>query len=429
MAHQPTSKNIFTLTKYSRAVFKQDGSQMRQFWHHHTQPTLRLLLEMRKSVQGVLESARIRVVWTVDRGTAFPNNKSSQENVIIDDIDLLTIRRHVRPFPTQGLPLKAVFRDNMIGIRYLPPQAQSNASSEYRRFQITFQASHAAAAVIEAIQDVCPCKPSPINVGIPPASNSVYPQGNDVVMSSQSNEMTFQTQESSQYHQAPSRNEFSTIMPTSQFSDSHLPHVSQTTHHFDLPQEFSTSSQLPYQNVASRPDFGSSSYQTSTLHAASRHKTLPRNAPFEQSSSSPYHFQSRPDSLVRRHTMSLLDSDIRNAQESQTDLGPLRPLALPTSSTSSQTLLSTDIAESDSASKPSKEHASVSAAHLDQNSAVVSTSAKDPILASLYETCKLDHLPQEELEKLVAHIVREDGFTQLLEKVDKMWRLKGFVDI
>lgn len=41
----------------------------------------------------------------------------------------MLIRQHVHPFPMQGLPLKAVYRDSLVGIRYLPIQARSNSPS------------------------------------------------------------------------------------------------------------------------------------------------------------------------------------------------------------------------------------------------------------------------------------------------------------
>lgn len=48
--------------------------------------------------------------------------------MIQEDVDLAIVRKHVHPFPTQGLPLKAVYRGNMVGVRYLPPEAKSNDS-------------------------------------------------------------------------------------------------------------------------------------------------------------------------------------------------------------------------------------------------------------------------------------------------------------
>lgn len=41
-------------------------------------------------------------------------------------------------------------------------------------------------------------------------------------------------------------------------------------------------------------------------------------------------------------------------------------------------------------------------------------SAIDPFIRSLYEACRLDQLPQEQLKMLIAEVIREDGFKQLV---------------
>ncbi|KAI0341868.1 hypothetical protein BDW22DRAFT_1429388 [Trametopsis cervina] len=54
--------------------------------------------------------------------------------------------------------------------------------------------------------------------------------------------------------------------------------------------------------------------------------------------------------------------------------------------------------------------------------------AKD-IIAALQEETALYKLPRKELEFLVASIVREEGFAQLLESLDSLWKVKAFVGI
>ena len=55
----------------------------------------------------------------------------SRAQVIVfqEDMDMMFIRQHVHPFPMQGLPLKGVYRDNLVGIRYLPVEARANTPS------------------------------------------------------------------------------------------------------------------------------------------------------------------------------------------------------------------------------------------------------------------------------------------------------------
>ncbi|KAI5123684.1 hypothetical protein M0805_001712 [Coniferiporia weirii] len=406
MAQPLQSKNIFTLTKYSRAVFQQlNNSRVAQAWHHHTQPTLRLLLELRKSPQGVPESARMRVVWTVSKASDRP----SQENVILEDIDLMEIRKHVHPFQTHSLPLKAVFRDNMFGIRFLPPQAKSSTQSEYRRFQVTFLDPHAAAAIVEAIRDVCPCKPSPVNNVFPsPSIVSACPERNNMVICSQSALDPFQTQAQPLIHQIPSASQLNAIVPAAQLSNDHSPLSSQTAHSLSLPHEFSLLPQPFHQDLtASRLD-KSSNYASSLSCAPARHNTVSCETHFARSSS-PYRPQPRPDLPLHQRAMSLIDT--RDLQESRSE-----------SATSSQTL-SCNIG---STADPLKER--TTAITTGFNNEKAPASAKDPILTSLNETCKLNCLTQEELEQLVAQIVNEDGFEKLLENIDKLWRIKVLVN-
>ena len=94
MSRPTSSKTVFSLTKYSRAIFgnpeSPQGGQIPRGdfdWHHHTQPTIRLLLETRKSPEGVPEQMRLRVVWSVSNSRHVPaasniRTNHQQENVI-----------------------------------------------------------------------------------------------------------------------------------------------------------------------------------------------------------------------------------------------------------------------------------------------------------------------------------------------------------
>ena len=106
-----------------------------------------------------------------------------------EDIDLVAYSA-VPSFQTlQGVPIKAVYQGAVVGMRYqhprvIPPDQtpvslllvfsvlavhKSHRSKhfikQYRRFQITFQSEAAAAAFVDSIRFICPCKP---NTGPPP---------------------------------------------------------------------------------------------------------------------------------------------------------------------------------------------------------------------------------------------------------------------
>jgi len=59
----------------------------------------------------------------------------------------------------QSPPLKAVYRDCVVGIRYLHPwDVAASSAASFRRFQVNFADEEAASQFINAIQPVCPCQ-------------------------------------------------------------------------------------------------------------------------------------------------------------------------------------------------------------------------------------------------------------------------------
>ncbi|SJK97456.1 uncharacterized protein ARMOST_00708 [Armillaria ostoyae] len=157
MSTSTTATSTFTLQKYSRSYPTSAGSE----WQHFTNPTIRLVLDARNASGGDLESVRLRIIWTMDNGD--PMDTTAGNQVLFEDLDLLSFsslpfRQHQRQ--SQGLPLKAVYRGLVVGIRYLHPREYS-ANPTYRRFQITFTSAASVSQFINAIRTVCPCKANP----------------------------------------------------------------------------------------------------------------------------------------------------------------------------------------------------------------------------------------------------------------------------
>ncbi|KAL5485103.1 hypothetical protein ACEPAI_7745 [Sanghuangporus weigelae] len=441
MSRTTSSKNIFTITKYSRATSKQQdnlqGSQMPRGdcdWQHHTQPVLRLLLETRKSAQGIPEQMRLRIVWSVSNGHApAMNNKMSQQaNVIFEDIDLLVVRKHIHPFPTQGLPLKAVFRDNMIGIRFLPPDAKSSNLSEYRRFQVTFQFFGDSAAFIESIRDVCPCKPSPVN-NFQPASLDPRPSlaregRSEMSQNTRQPQAQSSTQMQSQSFQIPSEDRFDSTLQCLDEGATMVP-SSQPNMISDLPIDFAVPFRQSGQNISvPSHDQRLHAYQSGAL---TRHQSWAQQVTQMDLSSScsyaPSLFYSQTlkpsDIRVDSRQPSIHNSITRESEIIRSDPNASRLVAMPTPPTSSQGPSATNI---NNANRSSRAPLSDESADTDAISAL---STKRPLLESLYEACRLDSVPRNELEQLVAHIVREDGFADLLQKIDSLWQLKAIANL
>ncbi|KAK0212893.1 hypothetical protein DFS33DRAFT_79172 [Desarmillaria ectypa] len=167
MSTSTTATSTFTLQKYSRSYPTSTGSE----WQHFTNPTIRLVLDAKNASGGDLESVRLRIIWTMDNGD--PMDTTTGNQVLFEDLDLLSFsslpfRQHQRQ--SQGLPLKAVYRDLVVGIRYLHPREYS-ANPTYRRFQITFASAASVSQLINAIRTVCPCKANPAPAHAPVESS------------------------------------------------------------------------------------------------------------------------------------------------------------------------------------------------------------------------------------------------------------------
>lgn len=102
MAHSTTSTSTFILHKYSKSYPKQDNSQNQlaapdsASWQHFTNPTIRLVLDIRKSNTGDLESVRLRIIWAIDvdndAGSQVTRSANANELVLVRALSLLGTR-------------------------------------------------------------------------------------------------------------------------------------------------------------------------------------------------------------------------------------------------------------------------------------------------------------------------------------------------
>ncbi|KAK0455035.1 hypothetical protein EV421DRAFT_1896925 [Armillaria borealis] len=355
MSTSTTATSTFTLQKYSRSYPTSAGSE----WQHFTNPTIRLVLDAKNASGGDLESVRLRIIWTMDNGD--PMDTTAGNQVLFEDLDLLSFsslpfRQHQRQ--SQGLPLKAVYRDLVVGIRYLHPREYSanpvifNSTGivspmtylrdqTYRRFQITFTSAASVSQFINAIRTVCPCKANPA-----PAHGPVE----------------------------PSLQSSSTLRPT-------LPPISVAL------------SQAPYlHQYPSAPAFNN----PDLTFTASQTKISRQEAP-QSSQDTPLHVLSSSPVFP-----SLLPPIVLNGASS-----PL-PTSTPPAPKTAESQSSMN-----SATHPSIVPTSAPIAEPAPSQPTSSSAIKDAVLLSLRETTELYDLPRSDLERLVSDIIREDGFSHL----------------
>lgn len=71
MSLSTSTTTTYDLTKYSRAYSQTPSTQSDQGelqWQHFVNPIIRLTMETRKSLDGHLESYRLKIVWTFSAG-------------------------------------------------------------------------------------------------------------------------------------------------------------------------------------------------------------------------------------------------------------------------------------------------------------------------------------------------------------------------
>lgn len=167
MSLHTTTTALFALTKYSRsygggATHSQLAAENE--WQHFTNPIMKLLLDVKKSPSsGELLSLRLRIFWCIDMQAI--DMQVDQREVVFEDLELLSFSSlsaiRTQNGSEQGLPLRAVYRDAVVGIRYLHPKTvPPGCQPVYRRFQVTFGSILEASQFIDTIKPICPCKPN-----------------------------------------------------------------------------------------------------------------------------------------------------------------------------------------------------------------------------------------------------------------------------
>ncbi|KAG2150975.1 hypothetical protein DEU56DRAFT_728399 [Suillus clintonianus] len=359
MAQFTTTTVTYPLAKYSRSYPASSSSSQNPAtdaeWQHFVHPIINLHLDAKKSSAGNLVSVRLRIVWNFDSSTN--STDVDQREITLEDLDLLSFSsisnsRMNSGQPDHGLPLKAVYRDAVVGIRYLHPRtAGSTCQPVYRRFQITFTTATSAAQFIDAIQPVCPCRINPqpplvtrtLTIAAAGPSDDLSRRGTILPSVSQARPSTSGT---------PLRPAPTVLLSENPSSESNLP-------------TFAPSTPVRFTPVA----LSSSSAKTTSVTAPSHDSSLPDS--------------SQPSSSARSSS------------------NTMPPPPLPSSVTRSL----------QSESRPSEGRNSTQA----------------QLVASLHDIPALHKLPHAELESIVAQVIREEGFAQLLASLDIMWRVKGFL--
>ncbi|KAF8444597.1 hypothetical protein L210DRAFT_3620152 [Boletus edulis BED1] len=379
MSHYITTSASYVLNKYSRSYPSASSLQGTQAtveseWQHFTNPPMRIILEAKKSPSGQLVSMRLKILWNVH--TEADDLHIEQREVVFEDLELLsfsslpTFQTSATLQSDQGLPLKAVYRDAVVGIRYLHPRTVPPGSQPtYRRFQITLKNAQDASQFIDAIKPVCPCKanpqPSHINRQSTMLSTSLMRTATTVsghapvaIMTERQSTIDPRSVTSITLGCPPENQAFSIIPSSAATSlssdDSAFVTCSETSHRADTQMDRHRKDELPKSRGRGS---GQSSLPSSSQPSASSDQSI-----------------SMPPPPVPRHATHSADAVTQ---------GP--------------------------------------------SGTVTTGDERSQFLACLSKHPSLTELSRAELGTLVGQVIREEGFLQLLENLDSLWREKGFL--
>ncbi|KAF7793873.1 hypothetical protein EIP86_004995 [Pleurotus ostreatoroseus] len=431
-----TSTSAYILTKYSRAYPSASKIQESDAeWQHFTNPTIRLVLDMRKSSSGELESYRCRVLWCLSSGDDSMDidqnevtfvgayillgaNKSNR-GCLQEDLEFLSfsapslLQGQKQVFAIHGLPLKAVYRDAIV-----------DAAD--------------ATSFVDAIRPVCPCKANPPapSAGLPKRSMTIAPRpsGSSNVTSGTMQPpaqpvqkpvlrpaMTMQpsrppsfpgqrhivTEELNTYSQPETQQ-----MPLDQCSMAIDSTTAQPTSHLIR----SATMSMPAQNTSflvplvPRPTSALPSGLPSAS-LASDHAVTTQHLPLAPSASVAPPPTIYPASLAADHGIPVQHLPLA---PSATPLPTMGNYLTPPASFDSY-----PAAKAPPSSLPSTTDATTAAAETQDT--------RNAFLASLREMPSLYNLTRADLENLVAEVVREDGFLTLLQNLDSLWKVKALL--
>ena len=193
-------RTVYTLNKYSRAYPTQRNipQAANTFeWQHHTRPLLQLALITAQTPSGHPQAIRLVIVWSPSSAPVEGQRQRDEVFVIISPFQLFSywlklfiagrFRSNLFSRSCKSTKISKCSTESGISWTYGRIQIFATdecgysfhgkslsciyalssrwflAQQEYRRFQINFQSAEAASQLINAIASVCPCKSGGMN--------------------------------------------------------------------------------------------------------------------------------------------------------------------------------------------------------------------------------------------------------------------------
>lgn len=253
----------------------------------------------------------------------------------------------------------------------------------YRRFQITFTTATNAAQFIDAVQPVCPCRLNPQPQPLVARTPTVATTGHLDDISRRGTMFPVVSQARPSMDGTPLRPPPTASLSENPSFESNL-------------LAFAPSTPVRFTPVAP----SSSSIKTTSVAAPSHDSTFV-TPPETPRITIPKSSQCQAPSGSISSTKGSLPDSSQPSSSTRSSSNTMPPPPLPSSVTRSV----------QSESRPLEG----------------CNSTRAQFVASLHDTPALHELSHTELESIVAQVIREEGFSQLLASLDTMWRVKGFL--
>ncbi|GAA6064230.1 hypothetical protein JCM10212_000377 [Sporobolomyces blumeae] len=202
MATTTTTTRQWTVQKYSRSRHVQEPALKRQKievqdaaggrrqqleWDHFTQPRLCLRLESthlsspRTSFHSAdadsqpSETLLLSILYDpVSAASSYSRASTRPPGLVLDSIDLLSFSSPIvrSVCPPNDLPIKAVYKDETVGLRYLETRGSESWSRssravgggvEWKRMQVKFDSMRDREAFMQCVKGIVPAKPAETN--------------------------------------------------------------------------------------------------------------------------------------------------------------------------------------------------------------------------------------------------------------------------
>ncbi|KAF8609091.1 hypothetical protein BDV93DRAFT_550640 [Ceratobasidium sp. AG-I] len=449
MAHSTTSSRTHQIVKYSasRTPLPATAGVKDIQWKHHQGEHLRLTLDITTTQTttppgATTAHALIRYGLKISYLSELPEETQSVSQnvvseVVFENLDLSCLSG--LKYHGRELPLKAIHKNRTVAFRYLHPQTQNAASPQtYRRFQVTFSTEAAAVAFVESIQLVCPFN----------TARDVQSQASQTVLSAPRPRVPASALERSSTTTQIQDMAASTSGPTSSSRFSSTLPRSATTYH----------KKTMFDDPLSSPSLGelaSSQNSTPSTIRSSPHAVVATSSPLSRSSGA-QRVELYPDMAVISGSPSS-DRDVEMHSSSPLRsagpaLGRLNNTHHP--SASSSLAYQAQLPPSQSAQAPingtgrENERDAPVPGHIarpeqdrrqDTNSTAIQAGdlsggqaggISDGLLAALRQgDSDIYNMSFEELRQVVAEVIREPKFPELVGRVHKMWKEQVLVGL